>query len=166
MAASSPSSTLHSVALGDTAIAFLNVTGAQVGAGIYETAKIYWTPFATDPSKVQLHAGPDVTGQAMGVQWGISTTGDYIALPRAPNVSTFTSDAFGILVAQMSTGKLWSLQPRPNMWMTVAGLSSKEILAFEADVSFAKQYPTLFQRWLRLDLTKLDQLVTTLPAGM
>jgi hypothetical protein len=157
---------IPAIALGDTAIAFLSVTGSQVPAGGYATAQVYWTPYTTDPSKVQVVAGPDVSGQVAGTIETMSTAGDYIALPRVAGI-TLSQDIFGVLVVQMSTAKLWVLRSRPNMVMWVAGMSGGTLLAMESDFSFVKVHGMeYFQRWLRLDLTKLDQLVTTLPAGM
>jgi hypothetical protein len=152
--------------IGDQNIAFLDVTGAMVQSGIYETARIYWTPTATSPGGIHVTAGIDISGQVIGNIQTLSTAGDYIAVPRQVPTGPY-QQAFGILATQISTGKLWVLLSRPNMVMTLAGMSATEILAFESDYSFSKTWgDRYFQRWLRLDLTKLDQLVTTLPAGM
>jgi hypothetical protein len=152
-------------AMSDQAIAVLGVTGQLAQAGSYDTAQIYWSPFSTTAAGIQIHAGADVSGQVAGPMHNMSTAGDFVAVTR--NLpAAFTSTSTGILVSQMSTGKLWSLKPRPNTALVLAGVSGTEALAQETDFAYAQQHGIEFQRWLRLDLTKLDQLVTTLPAGM
>jgi hypothetical protein len=153
------------IALGEEVIAFLGVTGANAVTGGYDTARIYWSPFASTASGIQIHAGADVTGQVGGRIQAMSTAGDYIAVRRQAGYAASQSIT-GIVVTQISTGKIWILKPRPNMYMTVAGMSSTELLAFESDYAYSQQNGYLFQRWLRLDLSKLDQLVTTLPSGV
>jgi hypothetical protein len=116
-------------------------------------------------SGIQIHAGADVTGQVGGRIQAMSTAGDYIAVRRQAGY-TASQSITGIVVTQISTGKIWIPKPRPSMSMTVAGMSSTELLAFESDYASSQQNGYLFQRWLRLDLSKLDQLVTTLPSGV
>jgi hypothetical protein len=158
--------TVVALGLGDQNIAFLGVTGAMWQSGGYDTARIYWSPTATSSGGIQVNTGPDVSGQVAGWIQTMSTAGDYIAVTRTLP-GTLTPDSLGVLVAQISTGKLWVLHSRPNMVMSLAAMSATEIFAYEWDYSLAMQRGDLFtQRWLRLDLTKLDQLVTTLPAGM
>jgi hypothetical protein len=157
---------LAALAVGADNIAVLGVTGPLVQAGVYETARVYWSPVATSSVGVRLTVGPDLSGQVGGSIQTLSTAGDYVAVSRQSG-GALEQTAFGIIVVRLSTGAMWVLNSRPNTVMTLAAISGAEILAFESDYSFAKvQGDGYFQRWLRLDLTKLDQLVTTLPAGM
>jgi hypothetical protein len=147
------------IALGEGTIAFLGVTGSADSIGQFDTARVYWSPFATTAAGLKVQAGADFTGQVDGLIDTMSTAGDYIALPRQAGLSA-SPTILGVVVTQMSTGKVWALPPRSNTFMTLAGISGSEILAFEWGAS---SQDTGLQRWIRLEMSDLSTLVTSLP---
>jgi hypothetical protein len=123
-----------------------------VALGTYESAHLYWSPISSDPGAIQITQGPDLTGKLAGGT-PVTTEGDYIVLTTGGNGSTGAGP--GTFVFQVATAKLWFIPARPNTFVDLGGMSNSEVLLMEIDANSNYAY---FKRYLRFDLTKLDDL--------
>ncbi|HRI68202.1 MAG TPA: hypothetical protein PK156_28425 [Polyangium sp.] len=138
--------------IGDERIAWIKVTGFEASLGIYESARMAWTPRTDDPANVQIIDGPSLTDKFTG-RPQIGTVGDYIVVTISGHGGTGLPSATYVL--QVSTGKLWYIEAPKNTYVTLAALGTKEILVMTT--SF-KINPNFFENYIRYDLSKLDQL--------
>ncbi|MBI4957372.1 MAG: hypothetical protein HY908_35515 [Myxococcales bacterium] len=138
--------------LDDATIAWVGVHGPMTAIGSYETAELYWSPYAVDPAAVAVTQGPDLTNMLAGhVPVGVG--GDYVALSTAGDPGHNAGSA--VIVVHMPTQKLWRIEARPGTFLRLAAVSTQEVVAMETDKSL--DY-ALFQRYLRFDLSALDTL--------
>ena len=150
------------MALSDTTMAFVNVTGPNTQMGAFVTASVDWLPLTSEPASVQITVGPDITGEVSSLV-PIATAGDFIAIGVVPPSSI--PSMWGVMVVQMSTQKKWLISAPTGSYLELAGLSSTEVLAYEGDGPPSPTYQdgTLFTRWKRFDLTQLSSFATEVP---
>jgi hypothetical protein len=149
------------IALSDTKMVFLDVTGPLTQLGSYVTARIDWLDLTSDPGSVVLHPGPDITGTVSGGPL-VSTAGSFVAIEHMPPNST--PDQFGVQIVDLSTSKRWRVLPPPNRYFMLAGLSTTDLLVKETDfVSGQALNTTTFQRWKRFDMAHVADFATPIP---
>jgi hypothetical protein len=147
---------IASVGMDEQTIAWIGATGPETDFGKYETARLYWSPFTTDPAAVAVTEGPDLTGYVLG-GLELVVAGDYVA------VNGVDQNAWvgGVLVVRRSTLERWFIPARAGTVLVPVAISPTEILATETEQT---SHPADFDRYLRLELGALDSLAQGWPA--
>jgi hypothetical protein len=138
--------------IGEERIALVKVRGPEVFSGLYENATLAWTPRTDDPIGITITDGPSLTGKFTS-HAQVGSEGDHIALTVAGDAATGAPS--GTFVLQVSTGKFWFIQAPTNSFVTLAALAANEVIVM---VTPFKTQVTYFDRYIRYDLSKLDQL--------
>lgn len=138
--------------IGDERIAWIKVTGPEASLGLFETAKLAWTPRTDEPANVQVIDGPSLT-DTFTARAEVDTVGDYIAAVVPGHA--INGAPSGTFIFQVSTGKLWFIKAPAESFVTLAALGTKEIIVMETSLKMDYAY---FDRYIRYDLSKLDQL--------
>jgi len=147
--ASGPYDVMYS-AISDSKVVWLGAYGLDAIEGAFETAQLFWSPFTTDPSKIEIHAGPMVPDAGTSAVKTIATHGDLAALTIGDATTT------RLVVANLLTDKLWLIPGRPCCHFNkVMAMDDKEILVQEfrkdGDVGYVDHI-------VRIELAKLDEL--------
>lgn len=151
---------VHSVSLSDTKLVWVVVDGPEYTSKYrFETARLYWSPIATDPSALLVTEGP-LLSPAIGALYNLRTGGDYAAsqgcYETAPNEGVCP-----IFVVQLSTGKVWKIPPRPGRaYQEVMAVSQSTILVSESDWPGTPSEGQHIRRFVRFSTADLDALET------
>lgn len=149
-----------SVSLSDTKLVWIVVEGPEYPSKYtFVTARLYWSPVATDPSGLTVTEGP-LLSPATGAFYNTRTGGDFAAsqgcYETAPN-----EGACPIFVVQLSTGKLWKIPPRPaSGYQEVMAVSQSTILVSESDWPGTPSEGQHIRRFVRFSTGDLDALET------
>lgn len=153
-----PQGYVASVSLSDTKLVWVVVDGPDYPSKYrFETARLYWSPLATDPSGIAATEGP-LLSPATGALYELRTGGDYAAsqgcYETAPNQGVCP-----IFVVQLSTGKVWKIPPRPgSVYMEVMAVSQSTILVSESDWPGTPGEGQHIRRFVRFATADLDAL--------
>ena len=143
----------NTVALSDTAVAWIGTTGPQRHDGSYQTAQLFWAPWPNPLGPVSIQPGPLLP--ATNNLLSLATSGDFAATIGCTN----TIDSCQLLVVQLSTGKLQQIHHRPgSVFLDVMAVSTSDILLSEVDNPGAPELTQQIQRLVRLDLGHLADL--------
>jgi len=144
----------RSFAVSDDKLVWFGTHGPDTHTGTYDAVEVYWSPRPETPADVVIHTGPSIPYRH-GFLWA-KTGGDYVATL----VSNDTGPTY-VLVVQLSTGKTWSIPPRPSSaWFRVMAVSPTEIVVAEIDPTAKGVDAIEIQRLLRFDVTQLDSIST------
>lgn len=144
-----------SVALSGDKMVWIVVDGMNWAKYRFTSADLYWSPVATDASGLQVH-GPiplpsssDTSGYTE-----LRVGGDYAASHGCP------LDTCPIAVAQLSTGKVWQIPPRPaRCYWGVMAVSEDTILAGETNCPNQDPLDSQYvRRFVRFSTAELDTL--------
>lgn len=150
---------VNSVSSSDTKLVWIVVDGPDYLTKYrFETARLYWSPLSTDPSRLTVTEGP-LLSPATGAFYNTRTGGDFAAskgcYDTAPNEGVCP-----IFVVQLSTGKVWKIPPRPgSAYQEVMAVSQSTILVSESDwpgTPSEGQHIRRFVRFATSDLTALE----------
>lgn len=149
-----------SVSLSDTKLVWIVVEGPEYPSKYtFVTARLYWSPVATDPSGLTVTEGP-LLSPATGAFYNTRTGGDFAAsqgcYETVPNEGVCP-----IFVVQLSTGKVWKIPPRPGRaYQEVMAVSQSTILVSESDWPGTPSEGQHIRRFVRFSTADLDALET------
>jgi hypothetical protein len=155
-----PKGYVASVSLSDTKLVWIVVEGPQyLSKYSFETARLYWSPLATDASGIVVAEGP-VLAPAVSAFTELRTGGDFAASQGCWKTSP-TEGACPVFVVQLSTGKVWKIPPRPgSAYHSVMAMSQSTILVAESNYPGTASDSQNIRRFLRFDTANLDALET------
>lgn len=142
---------IQGLAQSETRLAWIAARGPSAASGLYTSAELVVSKFATLGSDVV-----PVVGPSFPVAYGLKqlkTWGDYAATLGCESATDLT--LCSIFVVHIATKTLTKIPHRPGtrVWRAVYALSSDELLLGEAD---AKGDPQLVETAVRLKLARLS----------
>ena len=129
MALATPDGLVTAPALSSSALVWILAHGPDVDSGGYATVELYKSPVPSKASEVVASKVADLPGHSDFNT--LATGGDFAA------TVSYDGGVMGhLVVAQLSTGKVWSLPARTvsTLWWDVIAASSTDLLVSEADV--------------------------------
>jgi len=147
-----PNTDVPSVALSDTSMVWTGTHGPLRNSGGYTAAELYWASWPAGQDSPPIMGGtslPVIAGLL-----SLQTWGDYAAV-----TGTNAASKRVLFVVRLSDGKLWTIAPRSgSLYGSVLAVSPTEILFGEIDDSNNPVLGQQIQRFVRYDLTHLDDL--------
>jgi hypothetical protein len=137
-------------------VVWLGVQGIEASSGGYDSAVLYWSPFATDPGEVILHEGPSLPVPFNSGP--MHTAGDWAVVPACQD-----AEDCAMLVVRFSDQRVWSIPGRPGEGYYEVPLAITDTeLVVEESVQISHGGPDGYLRLLRYDLSLLDSYATVL----
>lgn len=150
---------IRGVNVTDDRIVWTGTTGTDSADGSVAKGQFFWSPRATRAEDIQLTEGPTFS-MADGVLELVSG-GDYAATVGCRKEGT-TDESWRceLYVIRMSTKQMWILPSRSgSTYEKIFAISDKEILLADMDWPYKNaNYPTVVQRFMRIELASLDAL--------
>lgn len=148
-------------ALSAERLVVVGVSGTSIAEGKYASVRWSWTPRPAQPSEVAIVDGPSIPVDAGALR--VVTGGDYAAVLGC-HLGVTDNKACTVHVVQMSTRKTWRIGPRAGeAFAKLIAMSASELVIGVVDYPLTAISRKEIHRFLRLDLTKLDDLAAAWP---